>query len=330
MAGGDSLAGAGAEQQPGPVVEGNTASISTTASEAAEAEATTVALSGGGKKAEAEDGEVKANATIPPSGGDKGDAADVEALVAEMGRLSLRLLEEHGVACAVLGKDGGVVALPLPATTTASEQTGQKGPTASSSSSSSSSSPPETEAADGDGGGGAAAVADARTMVELAGGLVGHKQADVVLKIEGGAVQYLHASSGKSNDGRGMHMARSSFIPPAAHLTHAHKHNRGPVPPLPLLRRPLRAPLREAQSRVVELHLPCPAMLAPTLYHLYTGEAPEPLRHGGAESVEPKELFGLLANAKYLLCERLQEQCADFLARAIKALTHIGKLLVIR
>lgn len=71
-------------------------------------------------------------------------------------------------------------------------------------------------------------------------------------------------------------------------------------------------------------------MLAPTLYHLYTGEAPEPLCHGGRESLGPDELFGLLGNAKYLLCERLQEQCADFLARAIKAGTHISKLLVIR
>ena len=93
MAGEDSHAAAGAEQpqqQPlGPVLEGSAASTSTTASEAAEAEATTVA---------------------PTSGGGKATEANVEALVAEMGRLSRRLREEHGLGCAVWGKDGGVVA----------------------------------------------------------------------------------------------------------------------------------------------------------------------------------------------------------------------------
>ena len=83
-------------------------------------------------------------------------------------------------------------------------------------------------------------------------------------------------------------------------------------------------PFTERESRVVELHLPCVEMLEATLYHLYTGAAPEPLRHGGRESVVPDELFGLLANAKYLLLERLQEQCTDFLARMVKAGEYCG------
>lgn len=40
-------------------------------------------------------------------------------------------------------------------------------------------------------------MVNARSVVELAGGLVGHEEADMVLEIEGGAVQYLHASLGE-------------------------------------------------------------------------------------------------------------------------------------
>ena len=308
MAGGEPLAVAGAAQEPGPAVEGGTPSTSTgTASEAA------VAV------AEAE-GEAQATIVVPSDGGEGEGNVDVEALVAEMGRLSRRLRDEHGVACAILGKGGGVVALPLPATP--SEQ-GYKGPSSSS-----------TEKADSGDGGDGAAVVGARSVVELAGGLVGHEEADVVLQIEGGAVQYLHASSGeptrrmvvpKTRDPRttgwNFILTRSSFLPSTANITYVH--NRGLSRYSPYFSALFAHPFAEAQSRIVELHLPCPAMLAPTLYHLYTGKAPEPLRRGGPESLGPDELFGLLANAKYLLLE--QGYCVYFLARALKAGTHDGK-----
>lgn len=75
----------------------------------------------------------------------------------------------------------------------------------------------------------------------------------------------------------------------------------------------------------MELRLPCPTMLAPTLYYLYSGQAPEPMRRGALKSMGPDELFGMLANTTYLLLERLQEYSVGFLARALNAGAHGGK-----
>ncbi len=80
----------------------------------------------------------------------------------------------------------------------------------------------------------------------------------------------------------------------------------------------------EAQSRVVELNLPCIDALDATLFQLYTGRAPELLPHAGVKGLIPDLFFGLLANAKFLLMDKVKEQCAEFLARQIRAGTHTG------
>ncbi len=74
----------------------------------------------------------------------------------------------------------------------------------------------------------------------------------------------------------------------------------------------------------MELNLPCAEMLEATLFHLYTGQAPEPLPHGGHRSLTPDQLFGLLSNAKYLLIDGLVEHCGDFLIRLLQAAKHEG------
>lgn len=83
-------------------------------------------------------------------------------------------------------------------------------------------------------------------------------------------------------------------------------------------------PFSEAHTRIVEVNLPCPDALEPTLFHLYTGKAPEPLPHGCRLSVSPDRFFGLLANAKYLLLDALTEQCTAFFTRLVEAGTHEG------
>lgn len=219
------------------------------------------------------------------AGADLGDAA---ALIEELQRLSLALREEHGVACTILRKDGRVVAL-------------------------------KAEQGDGleeDKEGEAAAGGLVGT-----GGLVGHEQTDVVLKINGsGAVKYLHASSGKIKRMKVSHASRCMGSDPFILAYYAEALARHS----PYFKALFAHPFSEAHTRVVALNLPCVDALEPTLYHLYTGKAPEPLPHGGRLSVSPALLFGLLANAKYLLLDALTADCAAFLARLVEAGTHEG------
>jgi hypothetical protein len=63
-----------------------------------------------------------------------------------------------------------------------------------------------------------------------------------------------------------------------------------------------------ARRRAIRLELPTPALLEPTLYCVYTGNLPPRF-----ESVEPELLYGLLANAKYLLCDSLVAACGETL-----------------
>lgn len=59
-------------------------------------------------------------------------------------------------------------------------------------------------------------------------------------------------------------------------------------------------------------------MLEPTLSYLYTGQLPLISR---MTYDDPDHFFGLLSNAKYLILERLTEQCADVLGELI-AINH--------
>lgn len=81
----------------------------------------------------------------------------------------------------------------------------------------------------------------------------------------------------------------------------------------------------ESNSRVVELNLPCPDALEPTLFHLSTGEAPDFFAGQERGSVSPALFFGLLANVTYLLLDALTEQCMAFLISRIRAGDHEGK-----
>ncbi len=69
-------------------------------------------------------------------------------------------------------------------------------------------------------------------------------------------------------------------------------------------------PFTEARTRIVELNLPCIEMLEATLFHPYTGKEP-PMSLVNPDSVRPDDFFGLLANAKFLMLEKLKDQCAD-------------------
>lgn len=66
---------------------------------------------------------------------------------------------------------------------------------------------------------------------------------------------------------------------------------------------------------------PCVEMLEPTLFQLYTGQIPR-LVDGCSGGVDPDQFFGSISNAKYLLLERLTQQCADALAELIRANKH--------
>lgn len=74
----------------------------------------------------------------------------------------------------------------------------------------------------------------------------------------------------------------------------------------------------------MELNLPCVEMLEPTLFYLYTGQAPEPLPHGGHESLTPELFFGLLSNAKFLLMDGLVQHCGAFVTRLVQGGRHEG------
>jgi hypothetical protein len=63
-------------------------------------------------------------------------------------------------------------------------------------------------------------------------------------------------------------------------------------------------PACRCACRSLRLDLPCPELLEPTLHYLYTGVLP-------AEVSDVEVLFGLMTNAKFLLCEELTSGCFD-------------------
>jgi hypothetical protein len=71
--------------------------------------------------------------------------------------------------------------------------------------------------------------------------------------------------------------------------------------------------------RCLRLELPCPELLGSTLHYLYTGELPGELtRKVAAPDLE--HLFGLIANAKFLLCDELIKDCMAIIKTCIKTL----------
>jgi hypothetical protein len=68
------------------------------------------------------------------------------------------------------------------------------------------------------------------------------------------------------------------------------------------------------------LELPCPELLRATLHYLYTGELPGEVTRTVPDP-DLDVLFGLLANAKFLLCDGLITDCVRVLEARIKSKT---------
>lgn len=102
-----------------------------------------------------------------------GGPNDVHSMILQLQHMILTLRNEHGVSCAVLGKDGRVVAFKRGADEMEEVKTANDRFAV----------PTHTR------GG--------RRLLSL-GSLVGHEHSDVVLKVNQGSVGYLYASSGTS------------------------------------------------------------------------------------------------------------------------------------
>jgi hypothetical protein len=73
----------------------------------------------------------------------------------------------------------------------------------------------------------------------------------------------------------------------------------------------------------LRLELPCPELLRATLHYLYTGELPAEMTRTMPEP-DLDVLFGLLANAKFLLCDELVRDCVAILKTRIKSRRQDG------
>lgn len=260
-------------------------------------------------------------------GAGKADRGAVQSLVLQLQHMILTLREEHGVSCAVLGKDGRIVTFAR--TAEGGEDDGDGGGGGDDDNRNEAKEMEENKAAED------SPVVVGRTRkgrrLRSLGSLVGHELSDVILKVNhsGGAqdATYLYACSGTDaldgveRDGTGTRMSRPnltsqnhSFLP----SPRTHARTEGLRQHSDYFDALFKHDFVEARDRVVELNLPCVEMLEPTLFYLYTGQAPEPLPHGGAESLTPELLFGLLSNAKFLLMDGLVRHCGDFVTRLVQ------------
>ncbi len=116
------------------------------------------------------------------------------SILDQLQRLSLELREQHGIACAILGKDGRVVAL-------ADEDAAEEHKEA-------------TEQGGEAGGGGASSQLSV-------GSLAGYEHTDIILKINGSTIKYLQASSGtrtvRFNERALYDKLQALIVPPSIH-----------------------------------------------------------------------------------------------------------------
>jgi hypothetical protein len=244
-----------------------------------------------------------------------GGPDSVATILDQLQRLTLQLREEHGLACAILGKDGRVVAFDSKKEEEEEEEEDAK---EEEEESVAAAIHPKQSSSD----------SSSATFPSVMEHFVGHEHADVILKIDNdGRIMHLYASSGKRQPWLHLQWVSDrlrSLSDRSIHLTVAHNHTYTEALSRhsPYFEALFAHPFTEARSRIVELNLPCVDALDATLFQLYTGQAPELLPHGARKGISADLFFGLLANAKFLLMDKLKEQCTDFLARQIKAGRH--------